>query len=154
VSGRCKQSGRAAGGSRLPWHPEVHDASVVYKEKTLDRTLEKLTKLTQNARPPHCRTRTAENGKTSVRRVFHHMECRYLSQEARSMASCLMDSQSVPPEVTERAIQQALVLGVMSGTAIDVSTFESLFDAVVLDPKFKIPFVVPVSLPPSGAWVC
>ena len=61
------------------------------------------------------------------------MECRYLSQEARSMASCLMDSQSVPPEVTERAIQQALVLGVMSGTAIDVSTFESLFDAVVLE---------------------
>ena len=151
ASGRCAQSSRAAGGSRLPWHPEVRDASVVCKEKTLDKTLEKLTKLTGNT---PCRPRAAENGKVSVRRVFHHMECRYLSQEARSMASCLMDSQSVPPEVTERAIQQALVLGVMSGTAIDVSTFESLFDAVVLDPKFKIPFVVPVSLPPSGAWVC
>ena len=122
-----RQSGRAAGGSRLPWHPEVRDASVVCKEKTLDKTLEKLTKLTGNT---PCRPRAAENGKVSVRRVFHHMECRYLSQEARSMASCLMDSQSVPPEVTERAIQQAL------------------------DPKFKIPFVVPVSLPPSGAWVC
>lgn len=145
------QSGRAAGGRRLPGGPEARDASVVCKEKTLDKTLEKLTKHTGNT---PCRPCAADGGKVSVKRVFHHQECRYLSQEARSMASCLLDSQSVPPEVTERAIQQALVLGVMSGTAIDVSTFESLFDAVVLDPKFKIPFVVPVSLPPSGAWVC
>ena len=120
----------------------------------MDRTLEKHTKYTKPTENTPCRSHAADGGKVSVRRVFHHMECRYLSQEARSMASCLLDSQSVPPEVTERAIQQALVLGVMSGTAIDVSTFESLFDAVVLDPKFKIPFVVPVSLPPSGAWVC
>ena len=149
-----RQSGRAAGGSRLPGGPEARDASVVCKEKTLDRTLEKHTKYTKLTGNTPCRPRAAENGKASVKRVFHHMECRYLSQEARSMASCLLDSQSVPPEVTERAIQQALVLGVMSGTAIDASTFESLFDAVVLDPKFRIPFVVPVSLPPSGAWVC
>ncbi len=70
------------------------------------------------------------------------------------MASCLMDSQSVPPEVTERAIQQALVLGVMSGSPIDVPTFESLFEAVALDPTYKVPFAVSVSLPSSGSWVC
>lgn len=92
--------------------------------------------------------------KVSAQRVFHSLECRYLSQEARSMAVCLMDSQSVPPEVTERAIQQALVLGVMSGSPIDASTFESLFEAVALDPSFKVPFAVSVSLPPSGNWVC
>lgn len=99
-------------------------------------------------------TETETPRKVSAQRVFHSLECRYLSQEARSMASCLMDSQSVPPELTERAIQQALVLGVMSGSSIDVSTFESLFEAVVLDPAFTVPFVVPVSLPPSGSWVC
>lgn len=70
------------------------------------------------------------------------------------MASCLLDSQSVPPEVTERAIHQALILGVMSGSSIDASTFESLFRTIVLDPKFRIPFLVPVSLPASGSWVC
>ena len=120
----------------------------------MDRTLEKHTKYTKPTGNPSCRSYAADRGKASVKRVFHHMECRYLSQEARSMASCLMDSQSVPPEVTEQAIQQALVLGVISGSTIDASTFESLFKTVALDPAFKIPFSALLSLPPSGKWVC
>ena len=103
---------------------------------------------------PRSETRTETTKKISAQRVFHSLECRYLSQEARSMASCLMDSQSVPPEVTEQAIQQALVLGVISGSTIDASTFESLFKTVALDPAFKIPFSALLSLPPSGKWVC
>ena len=70
------------------------------------------------------------------------------------MASCLMDSKSVSPELTERAIQQALVLGILSESPIDASTFESLVRAVTLDPAFKIPFIMPVALPPSGVWIC
>jgi hypothetical protein len=90
----------------------------------------------------------------STRRIFHGLERRYLSVEAQSMASCLLDSQSVPADVTENVIQQAVVLGTMSDSQIDIQTFEALFHAVALNPLFKIPFSSASSLLPFNPWVC
>lgn len=70
------------------------------------------------------------------------------------MAYCLLNSQSVPMDVTENAIQQAVMLGSMSGSAIDVQTFEVLFHVVTLNPSFKIPFSVASFLTPFNSWVC
>ena len=87
-------------------------------------------------------------------RVFNGLECRYLSQEARLLASSLLHSQSVSPETTERAIHQALLLGRASESSIDGETFESLVEAVAMDPSFTIPIMLLPSMPPSGNWVC
>ena len=88
------------------------------------------------------------------RRVFNSVERRHLSTEAQSVAYCLMSSQTVSLDITEKAIQQAVVLGSMSGTAVDAATFEALFEAVALDPSFRIPFSATTSLNPSNVWVC
>ena len=90
----------------------------------------------------------------SVRRIFNEPECRYLSLEARSMVYGLLDSQSVPPAVTESAVQQAVALGSMSGEEVDVQTFEALFHAVALNPSFQIPFWFISTTAPSGTWIC
>jgi hypothetical protein len=95
-----------------------------------------------------------EQKELSTRRIFHGLERRYLSVEARSMASCLLDSQSVPPDVTENVIQQAVVLGTMSDSQIDIQTFEALFHVVTLNPLFKIPFSAAAPLLPFNPWVC
>jgi hypothetical protein len=95
-----------------------------------------------------------ERKELSTRRIFHGLERQYLSVEAQSMASCLLDSQSVPPDVTENVIQQAVALGTMSDSKIDIQTFEALFQAVTLNPLFKIPFSSAASLLPFNPWVC
>jgi hypothetical protein len=95
-----------------------------------------------------------ERKELSTRRIFHGLERRYLSVEAQSMASCLLNSQFVPPDVTENVIQQAVVLGTMSDSKIDVQTFEALFQAVTLNPLFKVPFSAAASLLPLNPWVC
>lgn len=95
-----------------------------------------------------------ERSNLCSRRVFHKLERRYLSPEACSLACCLMDSHTVPHDVTENAIQQAVLLGTMSGTAIDVQTFEALLEAISLNPSFTIPFSGMTSLKPSCYWVC
>ncbi|MDR1375893.1 MAG: hypothetical protein LBJ22_00160 [Synergistaceae bacterium] len=89
-----------------------------------------------------------------ARRIFHRLERQYLSLEAQSMAYCLLNSQSVAMDITENAIQQAVMLGSMSGSAIDVQTFEVLFHAVTLNPSFKIPFSVASFLTSFNSWVC
>jgi hypothetical protein len=95
-----------------------------------------------------------ERKEMSARRIFHGLERRYLSVEAQSMASCLLDSQSVPSDVTENVIQQAVVLGTMSDSKVDIQTFEALFHAVTLNPMFKIPFSAVASPLPFNPWVC
>ncbi len=97
---------------------------------------------------------SAERKRLSTRRIFHKLERQYLSLEAQSVACSLLDAQSVPPDVTENAIQQAVVLGSMSGTAIDAQTFEALLEAVSLNPSFRIPFSVATPLTPFNSWVC
>jgi len=66
----------------------------------------------------------------------------------------LLDSQSVPPDVTESAVQQAVALGSLSGEEVDAQTFEALFHAVSLDPSFKIPFWFVSTFDPSDTWIC
>ena len=92
--------------------------------------------------------------KVSVRRVFHGIEARYLSPEARFLAASLMDSQSVPHETTEKALQQALMLGLASDSSIDEETFETIVEAIALDPSFRVPVLFFPFLPPTGNWVC
>ena len=70
------------------------------------------------------------------------------------MVYCLLNSQSVPITVTESAIQQAVMLGSINGTAVDVQTFEVLFHAVTLNPSFKIPFSVASFFTSFQSWVC
>lgn len=88
------------------------------------------------------------------RRVLNSVERRYLSPEAQSVAYCLMNAGTASPDITEKTIQQAVVLGSLSGIAVDAPTFEALFEAVTLDPSFRIPFPVTTSLNPSSAWIC
>jgi hypothetical protein len=97
---------------------------------------------------------SAAERENSTRRIFSGAERRYLSLEARSMAYGLLDSQSVPPGVTESAVQQAVALGSISGAEIDAQTFEALFHAIALNPSFKIPFWFASAVVPSNAWVC
>ena len=97
---------------------------------------------------------SASEHEISVRRIFNGPERRYLSLEARSMAYGLLSSLSVPPDVTESAVQQAVTLGAFSGEEVDVKTFEILFHAVSLNPSFKIPLWFISTAAPSGAWVC
>ena len=66
----------------------------------------------------------------------------------------LLDSQSVPPDVTESAVQQAVALGSLSGEEVDAQTFEALFHAVTLNPSFKIPLWFISTAASSGTWVC
>ena len=89
----------------------------------------------------------------SVKRIFNGMERRYLSQEAQSLAYCLLNCLSVPSDVTENAIQQAVTLGSMSGVEVDEQTFEALFHAVALNPSFKLPFAF-IPLTSFSSWVC
>jgi predicted Zn-dependent peptidase len=96
----------------------------------------------------------SEQRELSTRRIFHGLERRYLTAEAQSMASCLLNSLSVSPDVPENAIQQAVVLGTLSGSAVDIQTFEALFQAVTLDPLFKIPFSAVNFLSGCNTWVC
>jgi hypothetical protein len=70
------------------------------------------------------------------------------------MAYCLLNSQYVPLDVTENAIQQAVMLGSVSGAAVDAQTFEVLFHVVTLNPSFKIPFSVSSFFTSFNSWVC
>ncbi len=70
------------------------------------------------------------------------------------MACCLLDSQSIPQDVTENAIHQALLLGYLSGDPVDESTFEALIEAVTLNPSFQIPFSATPMMSHLGSWVC
>lgn len=95
-----------------------------------------------------------EKEKRSMRRIFHTLERRYLSPEAQGVIYSLLDAQSVSPDITENAIQQAVILGSMSGTVIDAPTFEAVLEAVTLNPAFSIPFTATFALTPSNSWVC
>ena len=95
-----------------------------------------------------------EGKEFSTRRVFHGQERRYLSPEAQLMAYGLLNSQSVPLDVTENAIQQAVTLGSASGTEIDAQTFEALFYAVTLNPAFELASAFASSMTHFGSWVC
>ena len=90
----------------------------------------------------------------SARRIFNWTERRYLSLEARSMAYGLLDSQSIPPDVTESVVQQAVALGSISGREVDAQTFEALFHAIALNPSFKIPFWFVSTVAPYRTWIC
>ena len=97
---------------------------------------------------------SASEREVSIRRIFNGPERRYLSLEAQSMVYGLLDSISVPHDVTERAVQQAVALGSISGQKIDAMTFEALFHAVTLNPSFKIPFWIVSTVSPSRTWIC
>ena len=88
------------------------------------------------------------------RRILNNVERRYLSPEAQSVAYCLMNARTIPLEVSEKVIQQAVVLGSLSGAAVDARTFEALLEAITLNPAFRIPFSATTSLNPYGSWVC
>ena len=93
-------------------------------------------------------------GGLSTRRIFSSAECRYLSFEARSIVYGLLDSQSVSPDVTENAVQQAVALGSLNDEEVDAQTFEALFDAVALNSSFNIPvWYVPMGAP-YATWIC
>ena len=96
----------------------------------------------------------ASKRELSTRRIFNGSERRYLSLETRLMAYGLLGSQSVPADVTESAVQQAVVLGSISGEEVDVQTFEALFHAVALNPSFKIPFWFASTVVPYKTWIC
>ena len=70
------------------------------------------------------------------------------------MAYGLLGSQSIPPDVTENAVQQAVALGSLSGEEVDVQTFEALFHPVALNPSFQIPVWFVSTIAPSGTWIC
>jgi hypothetical protein len=97
---------------------------------------------------------SASECELSTRRIFNGSERRYLSLEARSMAYALLGSPSIPPDLTESALEQAVALGSLSGEEVDAQTFEALFHAITLNPSFKIPVWVISANAPSGAWVC
>ena len=80
----------------------------------------------------------ASEREISIRRIFNGAERRYLSLEALSMAYGLLGSRSVPHDVTESAVQQAVNLGSISGEEVDAQTFEVLFHAVSLNPSFMM----------------
>ncbi len=88
------------------------------------------------------------------RRILNNVERRYLSPEAQSVAYCLMNARTIPPDVTEKTILQAVVLGSLSGAAVDARTFEALLEVITLNPSFRIPFSVMTSLNSYGSWVC
>lgn len=89
-----------------------------------------------------------------AKRIFHTLECRYLSPETRSMASGLMASQNISCEVMEKALQQALLLGVACGSQTDELTFQSLLEAISLDPSFQVPVMSLPSLPGGTSRMC
>jgi hypothetical protein len=93
-------------------------------------------------------------GDFGSRRILHQLERRYLSPEAQAVAYCLLSSRTVPLDVTENTIQQAVALGSMGEIAIDASTFEALLEAVTLNPAFRIPCSVTTNLISSNPWLC
>ena len=97
---------------------------------------------------------SASKRELNIRRIFNEPERRYLSLETRSMVYGLLGSQSVPPDITESAVQQAVALGSLSGEEVDAQTFEALFHAVTLNPSFKIPFWFIPTFAPSDTWIC
>ena len=90
----------------------------------------------------------------STRRIFNGVERRYLSLETRLMVYGLLDSKSVPSDVTESAVEQAVTLGSISGEEVDARTFEALFHAVALNPSFKIPLWFVSTVASYGVCVC
>ena len=96
----------------------------------------------------------ASERELSIRRVFSGAERRYLSLEVRSMVCGLLDSTSVPHDLTENAVQQAVNLGSMNGEEVDAQTFEALFHAITLNPSFKIPFWFASAVAPNRMWIC
>ncbi|MDR3265458.1 MAG: hypothetical protein LBT15_05540 [Synergistaceae bacterium] len=89
-----------------------------------------------------------------TRRILHRLERRYLSPEAQALAYCLLSFGSVPAEVTENAMQQAVALGSVSDAVVDAPTFEALLEAVTLNPLFRIPFSETTCMPPFDYWLC
>jgi len=96
----------------------------------------------------------ASERELSTRRVFNGFERRYLSLEVRSMVCGLLDSKSIPHDLTENAVQQAVNLGSINGEGIDVRTFEALFHAVSLNPSFKVPFWFISTVAQNRTWIC
>ncbi|MCL2010953.1 MAG: hypothetical protein FWG71_10490 [Synergistaceae bacterium] len=97
---------------------------------------------------------SASEREFSTRRIFNEPERRYLSLETRSMVCGLLDSQSVPHDVTENAVQQAVALGTLSGEEVNAQTFEALFHAIALNPSYKIPLWFISTVAPSDTWIC
>ena len=97
---------------------------------------------------------SASESKLSTRRIFNGQERRYLSLETRSMVYGLLGSQSISPDVTESAVQQAVALGTFSGEEVDTQTFEALLHAVSLNPSFKIPYWFISTDTSSDTWIC
>ena len=92
-------------------------------------------------------------GGAGARRIFSDVERRYIAPKALALASSLLESWAVPMETMEKALIQALVLGMASNSATDASTLQNLVDAVSLDPTFSIPLLLaPSQSQPS--WVC
>ena len=96
----------------------------------------------------------ASEHELSTRRVFSGPERRYLSLEVQSMVCGLLNSKSVPHNLTENAVQQAVNLGSMNEEEIDAHTFEALFHAVSLNPSFKVPFWFASTVAPYRMWIC
>ena len=96
----------------------------------------------------------ASERELSARRVFNGRERRYLSLEVRSMVCGLLDSKSIPHDLTENAVLQAVNLGSMNEEEVDIRTFEALFRAMSLNPSFKIPFWFVPTVAPSDTWIC
>jgi len=97
---------------------------------------------------------SAPERELSTRRIFNGQERRYLSLETRSMVYGLLGSQSISPDVTESAVQQAVALGTFSGEEVDPQTFEALLHAVALNPSFKIPYWFISTDASSDTWIC
>ena len=96
----------------------------------------------------------ASDHELSARRVFDRTEHRYLSLEVRSMVCNLLDSKSIPLELTENVVQQAVNLGYINEEEVDIQTFEALFHAVTLDPSFQIPFWFESAPASHRTWLC
>ena len=96
----------------------------------------------------------ASERELSTRRVFSGAERRYLSLEVQSMVCSLLDSKSIPHDLTENAVQQAVNLGSMHEEEIDIQTFEALFHVVALNPSLQIPFWPGPTAVPHRTWIC
>ena len=137
----------------MPVETDRPDKRKILRENAADARFFERKKAVENlcANIP---SRVLKERKFASQRVLHHRERWHLSLEAQSMAYCLLNSQSVPPDVAENTIQQAVTLGSMSGSEVDARTFELLFHAVSLNPSFELPFAFSSPLIFSNPWVC
>lgn len=89
-----------------------------------------------------------------VRRILHDFERRYLAPDAQGMVYRYFTTEEVPLDITERAIQEAVSIGMLKNSTVDALLFEALVDALLDDRSFEIPGSPLEKMYPSSCWIC